>query len=323
MIARRLSVCLLVGFAACSATRPMPSRPGPSSGMVEDIRYLTDPYLEGRALGSAGGDSAAVFLAERYSQLGVGGAFATTACAPESSCREAYFQRFRATGVRAENVVAIVVGTDPARRNRYVVVGAHYDHLGRSTFGALDPERGSVLRVGADDNASGTVALLELGKRLAADPAPFTVVFAHFDAEERGLFGSEHFVDEPPMALDSVVMMLNLDMVGRLRGGPLTVGILPESEPLRAQVTAAASRGGVSVSFSARPRESRSDHLSFASNGVSSVSFFTGFHEDYHRATDTADRIDLVGLASIVDLAEVLVRSVPEGLLPTGGGSVR
>jgi len=322
MTARRLCLCLLVGFAACSGSRPMPNRPAPSSGMAADIQYLTDPYLEGRELGSAGGDSAAVFLADRYSQLGVGGVLAA-GCSAESSCREAYLQPFRATGVRAENVVAIVVGSDPARRKRYVIVGAHYDHLGRSTLSALDPERGSVLRVGADDNASGTVALLELGRRLAADPAPFTVVLAHFDAEERGLLGSKHFVDNPPIALDSVVMMLNLDMVGRLRGGALIVGVLPESRPVQAHVEAAASARGVSVSFSAGPRESQSDHLSFGRNGVPTVSFFTGFHDDYHRVSDTADRVDLIGVATIVDLVEDLVRSPPESLVLAGEGSFR
>jgi Zn-dependent M28 family amino/carboxypeptidase len=289
--------------------------------MAADIAYLASEHLEGRAVGSPGGDTAAVFLADRYAQLGVGGGFGN-ACSPRTACGAAYLQVFRAAGAQAENVVAMVEGRDPTLRGQYVIVGAHYDHLGRSTRGALDPERGRVLRVGADDNASGTAALLELGRRFATNPAPMTVVFAHFDAEELGLFGSAEFVDNAPMPLDSIVLMLNFDMVGRLRAGPLIAEATAGTDSFRELLQKAASEQNVPLEF-AQITRGQTDHLSFARRGIPSVALFTGFHQDYHRATDTADRIDLVGLLRIVDLTEDVVRGVGTDQRRTGGGGFR
>lgn len=308
MRGRRLWTWLLCGAAGCSASLPQLGRPAPSSGMAADIAYLASEQLGGREAGSAGGDSAAVFLADRYAQLGLSGAF-SNACPPSTRCEPAYLQPFRVGGAEAGNVVVIVRGADPALRGRYVVVGAHYDHLGRSPLRALDRDRGSVIRVGADDNASGTVALLELGRRLAVNQAPLTVVLAHFDAEELGLLGSQEFVDDSPIPLDSVALMINLDMVGRLRGGPLIVEATSGTESFRGLLEGAASGQGLTLDFY-QIRRVQTDHLSFARRDIPSITLFTGFHDDYHRATDTADKIDLLGLLRIVNLTEEVVRSV-------------
>lgn len=308
MYGRPLCIVLLLGAASCAAPRPHISRPPPFSGMAADLTYLASELLEGREVGSAGGDSAAIFLADRYMQLGVKGAFAGD-CAQVGPCGNTYFQAFRAEGMRAENVAVLVEGTDSTLRTRYVIVGAHYDHLGRSTRGALDAERGAALRVGADDNASGTAALLELGRRFVARPAPVSVVLVHFDAEELGLLGSREFVDNSPIPLEAVALMLNLDMIGRLRGASLVAEATAGTEPLRDLLANAASARGLLLEFSGIP-EGKSDHLSFARRGVPSVAFFTGFHSDYHRATDTAEKIDLIGLARIVDVTEEVIRRV-------------
>jgi Zn-dependent M28 family amino/carboxypeptidase len=276
--------------------------------VAADIAYLASTHLAGREVGSAGGDTAAVCIADRYLRLGVSGAFDET-CSSSAPCEAGFFQQFDAGGLRAENVVAVIRGADPALRGRYVVVGAHYDHLGRSPSRALDRERGQVMRVGADDNASGTAVLLELGRRFAASPAPSTVVLAHFDAEELGLLGSEEFVGNAPIPLDSVGLMLNLDMVGRLRGGPLLVETTEGAEAFRGLLENAARTRGVALE-SSRIIRGLSDHTSFARRGIPSIALFTGFHDDYHRATDTPEKIDLLGLVSIIELAEEIVRSV-------------
>ncbi|MGE3599318.1 MAG: M28 family peptidase [Dehalococcoidia bacterium] len=289
--------------------------------MAADIAFLTNDHLEGREAGSAGGDSTAVFLADRYAQLGVIGAF-DAPCSPAPSCIQAYSQVFRVAGMQAENVAALVRGSDPDLRGQYVIVGAHYDHLGRSARGAMDPERGAELRVGADDNASGTAALLQLGQRLAANPAPISVVLVHFDAEELGLFGSEAFVADSPIPLDSIALMLNLDMVGRLRGGHLIAEALAGADRFRGLIEQAALEQNVPVDFS-RIERGQTDHWSFVQRDVPAVALFTGFHEDYHRASDTADKLDLLGLARIVDLTEDLVRSVGSSHLRRGGSGLR
>jgi Zn-dependent M28 family amino/carboxypeptidase len=151
--------------------------------------------------------------------------------------------------------------------------------------------------------------LLELGRRLAANPAPLTVVLAHFDAEELGLLGSEEFVDNPPIPLDSVELMLNLDMVGRLRDGPLLVETTEGAEAFRGFLENATSGSAFALEFSQIIR-GLSDHASFARRGIPSIALFTGFHDDYHRATDTPEKIDLLGLVRIIELAEDIVRSV-------------
>src|SRR5256886_17419342 len=127
-------------------------------------------------------------------------------------------------GVEVRNVVALLPGRDPARRGEVVIVGAHYDHLGRGRFGTLDPDSTGRIHNGADDNASGTAALLEIARLLEArHTAPArTIVLVAFSGEELGTLGSSFFVQHAvPQPIDSLYAMLNLDMVGRLRSARL------------------------------------------------------------------------------------------------------
>jgi Zn-dependent M28 family amino/carboxypeptidase len=240
-----------------------------------------------------------VFLLARYDELGLSGAFPSECSAPQP-CDPTPVQIFTANAMRAENVVVVVPGADPTFRQRYIVVGAHYDHLGW-------PSRGGRLRLGADDNASGTAAVLELARRLARNPAPATVLLAHFDAEELGLLGSRAFVDTSPVPLDSIALMVNLDMVGRLAGDRL-IAEVASADHLRPLVDSLASVGGFALRFS-RLIAGRSDHSSFSSENIPSLALFTGFHDDYHRSTDTPERLNYAGLLRIVDLVDTLVRT--------------
>jgi len=295
MRGRSLSVLLALGIAACHSAAVRPAIP--TSGVAADVAYLASPALQGRAAGSPGGEGAAVLIAGRYESLGLSGVFPAE-CA-SSRCAATVFQFFQVHGMRAQNVAATVPGVDPVFRGRYVVVGAHYDHLGRQGGGRMRP--------GADDNASGTAAVLELGRRLVLRPAPTSVLLAHFDAEELGLVGSHVFVEHPPVPLDSVALMINLDMVGRLRGGQLLVEVTSPAAGFRATIDSVASAQGITLRFSGQ-LAGRSDHTSFAQHGVPAVALSTGYHADLHRATDTTDKIDFAGLSRIVDLVEALVR---------------
>jgi Zn-dependent M28 family amino/carboxypeptidase len=207
--------------------------------------------------------------------------------------------------------MGLIRGTDPALRNQYVVLGAHFDHLGRSTFGALDAERGAEIRNGADDNASGTAAVLELARLLRQRPPKRSVVVVLFSGEELGLLGSQHFVDHSPVPLDSVQAMLNFDMVGRLRNDKLIVYGVATATELDSIVRAANAESPLEIS-AVGDGFGPSDHSSFYGKNLPVLHFFTDLHEDYHRASDDAPKIALDGVARVVALAERITRAVAD-----------
>jgi len=205
---------------------------------------------------------------------------------------------------RAANVIGILPGVDPALASEAVVVGAHYDHLGR-VDGVVYP--------GADDNGSGAAVVLGLARAFAAaGGAGRTLVFAFFGAEELGLIGSRHYVNRPAVSLDRTVGMVNFDMVGRLQGRPLNVGGGDSGSRLRALVSDAAQADGVTLEINGSPY-GPSDHSRFYAAGVPVLFFYTGSHSDYHRPTDTADKIDATGMARVASVgARVIERLAAE-----------
>jgi len=215
-------------------------------------------------------------------------------------------------GVRAELVADVapkrsttrnVIGLLPGRGSEAVLVGAHYDHLGLGPFGSLDPSPDGKVHHGADDNASGVAGLLELARRFAAaGPRERSLVFVAFGAEELGALGSSHFVKNPVPGLDRIVAMANLDMVGRLREDALDVHGVGTSPAWRAFVDEANRGPGLKLRFH-EGGYGPSDHAPFYAAGLPVFFVFTGAHEDYHRPTDTADRVNAAGLVKVVDLA--------------------
>jgi hypothetical protein len=199
---------------------------------------------------------------------------------------------------RADNVVGILPGTDPALAQEAIVLGAHYDHVGAA---------GGTVHPGADDNASGTAVVLGLARAwAAAGGARRTLVFALFGAEELGLIGSGHYVKHAAVPLERTILMLNFDMVGRMRDGQLHVGGVDSGSRLRDAVTDAARAAGVRVTLRGSPY-SPSDHTRFYSAGTPVLFFFTGTHPDYHAPGDTADKLNTAGMAQIAALAAGLV----------------
>ena len=205
---------------------------------------------------------------------------------------------------------AAATATEPAvSAAETVVVGAHYDHLGFGGPGSTAPGERAVHH-GADDNASGTAVLLEVARRLAAaGPLPRSVLFVAFSGEERGLLGSGHYVANPAVPLADTVAMVNLDMVGRLDGDKLIVhgtGTGTGLEPLVDRLAAAAGLGLAKEPGGFGP----SDHASFYARKIPVLHVFTGSHGDYHRPTDTADRINYDGMVRIAGLVTDLVREL-------------
>jgi hypothetical protein len=275
----------------------------------QDIEYLASGALGGRRAGTPGSDSAANFIASRFADLGLQAAFALSGCGA-ASCRRSYFQLFRTSSAATENVGAFVVGTDSSVHDEFVAITAHYDHLGRSATGMHDPAP-TAIHPGADDNASGTAAILEIARRLAERPPRRSVLILAFGAEELGLIGSQVFVERPPLDLHRVVVALNLDMVGRLRNNRVTVYGVADAH-LRVLLDGA--NAAPPFVLLVEPKSSgRSDDLSFSSHGVPALHFTTGEHPSYHRATDTANAIELDGLARITDFVERVARAAGDG----------
>jgi hypothetical protein len=316
----------LPAVVAAQAWSAAEARDSTRASLVRDVSYLASRSLAGRATGSAGSDSAAEYLAKRYVAMQINPGAKTTPCDASSACRYSYFQAFRPplvslvaaqidTSARAYNVVAVVSGTDTLQAQEWIVVGAHYDHLGQTGIGARDPQFASVPHVGADDNASGTAAVLELARRLAASPLRRSVMFVHFAAEEIGVVGSRTFLLDPPVPLGAMVAMVNLDMVGRLGRGRLQIfGV--ESAPEWGRIIDDAHETERLPLVKHDPlglRGTASDHVPFFDEGIPVVHLFTGLHDEYHTKDDTVDRIDFDGLTRIVAFAERLVRLVGDG----------
>lgn len=281
-----------------------------STAIRADIAYLASDRLEGRMTGTPGNDSAAAYIARKYKALKLKPPF--NGYLQPFVARSAAMAHMRDTaGMKTQNVVAILPGTDPVLRNQYIVIGAHFDHLGRTTQFATDPQAGNVIHNGADDNASGTAAVIQLARMLSVSRPRHSIVFANFTGEEEGLLGSQYFVDNSPIPLDSVVAMINFDMVGRLRNDKLLVygsgsatelPALLDSANLRAPTRFEIRGGG--DGFGA------SDNSSFYAKNIPVLHFFTDSHEDYHAATDDVEKINASGEARVVDLAFNTIREL-------------
>jgi membrane-associated protease RseP (regulator of RpoE activity) len=199
-----------------------------------------------------------------------------------------------------------------------VVVGAHHDHLGLGGDASLAPDQLGTVHPGADDHASGVAALLAVARAAAAaGPARRTLLFVAFGAEELGVLGSAHLVRNPPAAcpVERMQLMVNLDMVGRPRNGKVYVDGADTARGLRDVVRALADappRLPLAPAFGGSDGYGPSDHTSFYAKGVPVVFLFTGAHADYHRPTDTAEKVDGAAIAAVARLASRVAREAAE-----------
>ncbi len=313
---------------------PLASAQTAQERILTDIRYLADDAREGRGTGTAGLDSAAAYIATQFKLAGL---------RPAGS--EAFFQPFTIDptapavahsglgGSAVKNVIGLIPGHG-SLAGQVVVLGAHYDHLGLGGAGSLDPDSVGVVHNGADDNASGTVALIETARILSRRSAPElrTIVFVAFTAEEIGLIGSDHYVKNPSMANDSTYAMLNFDMVGRLRNDRLITGGIGSAPELPQLLDSVNTGYGLTLNAMEDPWGS-SDHSSFYAAGIPVIHFLTDTHEDYHRTTDDWDKINIAGIERVSMYAADLAWSfatrttpltyvdVPQPVRATTGGS--
>jgi hypothetical protein len=246
------------------------------------------------------------------------------------------------------NVIGVLPGTDPKLKSEAIVIGAHYYHLGRGGEGSLAPREGDIHH-GADDNASGVAGLIELARMLSSQKLKRTVVFIAFSGEEEGLIGSSYYVSHPIIPLANTVAMINMDMIGRLKDRNLIVGGVGTAQEWRSLIDADNSMGSMTVSLNTTragdPPSAASlpivvgangqpvvtmdpakhflltlnedgygpsDHSSFYAKQVPVLFFWTGTHNDYHKPSDTADKINYEGEARIVSFVARIIRDIDQ-----------
>jgi hypothetical protein len=216
-----------------------------------------------------------------------------------------------------DNVVAYLppsaasgAGASRPAFEEYVVIGAHYDHLGMGGRSSLAPDSVAVHN-GADDNASGTAALIEVARALSHDPAPRErgIVFAAFTGEELGLLGSSWFVNHPPLPLDGAMAMLNMDMVGRMKDNRLQIGGVGTSPTFKPLLENMLATKGVTPDYS-ESGYGPSDHTSFYAKDRPVLFFFTGAHEDYHRPSDDWQKINFEGLGMVAEIVAGIAKEL-------------
>jgi len=272
--------------------------------MLETVRFLSSEELRGRGLGTEELDRAARFIAGKFQEAGL---------EPAGDSEGSYFQTWEDQSgtperrVNLRNVVGIIPGRNPEGRAQSVFVGAHYDHLGLGWPDGREEHRGKI-HPGADDNASGVAVLLELAQVLGKSLKPnSTVVFVAFTGEEAGRKGSKYFVaTQKRFPSEQTLGMLNLDTVGRLEEKKLLVLGAGSAREWVHIFRGAGYVTGVGVETVSKELDS-SDQQSFQEAGVPAVQLFTGPHLDYHRPTDTVDKIDPEGLLKVASVAKEVI----------------
>jgi hypothetical protein len=226
--------------------------------------------------------------------------------APHPLGRLAYAPKATAEDLPTANLIGVLPGSDPLLKDEFVILSAHHDHVGVQD-GKVHP--------GADDNASGTTVLLEVARLLRGAKPRRSLLFLSVSGEEIGLFGSEAFVKAPPVALSRVKADLNIDMVGR--NGTHELSVTPARvdgavTTLTAQARALAAAQGLRLTDEADQYWQRSDHYTFFKAGIPSIFFFGGMHRDYHKPSDTPDKIDLDKLVRVAAFVKALAMTVAD-----------
>ncbi len=268
------------------------------------ISVLAADSLEGRGTGTVGEIKAANYIADWFKRAGL------EAKGGNGSFFEPFGVVIHYEGVPHQVTARNVVGYLDNQAEQTIVIGAHYDHLGKGyQSGSLTPDSQNVIHNGADDNASGVAGLIELARYFAGNKAKekYNLLFIAFSGEELGLLGSKFFVDHPTIPMESVAMMVNMDMVGRLdESKGVTIGGWGTSPEWGRVLPALSQKNGLKYAVDSSGI-GPSDHTSFYLKEKPVLFFFTGVHSDYHKPSDDPDRINAAGERKILQLIADLV----------------
>lgn len=293
-------------ITSCKTTKLLSDSSISIEAIKKDVYFLADDKLEGREIGTSGELMAAEYIVSRFKAIGV---------AP-AGVDGSYYQSFtgkaevdhhgnpvdtNAEPPRGINVIGFLDNKAPTT----VIIGGHYDHLGYGHFGSLhagEPE----IHNGADDNASGIAAMLQLAEHLKTRYTSNNYLFIAFSGEEKGLWGSNYFSKNPTISKASMNYMINMDMVGRLKAEKTLaingVGTSPSWTPVINKLKVDGIKP-VTTESGIGP----SDHTSFYLIDVPAIAFFTGQHSDYHKPTDDADKVNYSGIQSVVQYIDALI----------------
>lgn len=280
-------------------------------GLKTDIEYLASNDLEGRAIGTDGEVLAAKYIADQFREIGL-----------EPRGTDRFFQTFKVNKPTNPHEQA-VIGTDGegiTGRNvvgfinngaEYTIaLGAHYDHLGYGNEGSL--YRGDrAVHNGADDNASGTAALIQLARILKERQSDYNFLFVAFSGEENGLWGSNYYSKNSTVDIDSINFMINMDMVGRLNEEETLAINGIGTSPIWNEVIDKVNTDSLKL-VTSESGVGPSDHTSFYLQDIPVLHFFTGQHEDYHRPSDDADKINYSGMVKIIRYISRLLDNLDE-----------
>ena len=216
----------------------------------------------------------------------------------------------------ASNLIGFIEGNHPVLKDEYIIVGAHFDHLGLGgrRSGSLNPDT-LIIHNGADDNASGTAGVLELSHKLMTNRHLLkrSVLVICFDAEEKGLLGSKYYTENPVRNISNAAMMVNMDMIGRLNDNPVILGGVGSSGNFEDIIANARKNHILDIETNMGGIDfGRSDHASFYRENIPVLFFFTGAHEDYHKPTDDWDKIDYQGEKEILDFIYDLIIDISQ-----------
>lgn len=283
----------IVSGGGCNAAEAIAG--GPNWDRLDGVNLrrhcsvLAADAFEGRQAGSRGGQAAAAYLVSELKKLAV----------TPAATRQDFRQDF---GVDYANILAALPGADPVLKQEWIVLGAHYDHVG---YGNRTNSHGPIGQIhnGADDNASGVSLVLELAAWLAEGHprSRRSVLFAFWDAEEAGLLGSQHWIKQPTISLDRVKLAINLDMVGRMRQDRVAVTGWRTAAGLRQRLVQANVAGPLCFDFGSK-MTADSDHYSFFTARCPTLHFDTGQHADYHRPSDDVEKLNWTGMERLGQL---------------------
>lgn len=267
--------------------------------LEKHVAVLADDQMEGRQGGTRGGRAAGNYLADLLQKRGL----------KPAGDNGTYFQMFNN---QRRNILAYLEGSDPTLRQQFVVLSAHYDHVG---LGTRDTSRGPIgyIHNGADDNASGVATVLEIIDAFQADavkPAR-SILFAFWDGEEEGLLGSKYWTSTPTVSLDRVVFNVNLDMVGRLRDKGLEIYGARTSESMRQVVSRANMQTDLKLEFDWHMKNN-SDHHSFYEKRIPCLMLHTGLHNDYHTPHDDVEKLNYEGMEQVAKLGYTLTKMLAD-----------
>ncbi len=285
------STAFLFGLCSAQAETLMTAFESIKTNRLQNhINTLAADTFEGREAGRRGGHAAGAYIVHELKKTN----------AKPAGEDGTFHQLF---GKDYRNILAIIPGSDPVLKNEYIVIGAHYDHVGR---GSMKNSRGTIglIHNGADDNASGTAGLLEVIRAFSMmqTPPKRSLLFAFWDAEEKGLLGSVHWVKNPTVPLESIQLMINIDMIGRLGEKGLMVYGTRSAPGLRRSISLSNQSTDLKIEFHWEIKRN-SDHYPFFDKRIPFIMLHTGLHKDYHRHSDDAELVNSEGVEKVSRMA--------------------